>query len=276
MATTMSPDRKKAHGMEMRSPVAEPMETFAEMLRMLDPAILKHLKLPHWFPRVHERRDEASLDECARERFLCAYQTLVANGTLGKYVKIHGETHYQHGSQRFLPWHRVFLLLLEHDLQAVHPDVTLPYWDWTKSTEQTFPAWLAGYTPTVPMPSPLAPITVTRSPGTQADLALLASNIPSIEAGTDFAVFTSSLEGVHGGVHVWVGGTMSFISTAPADPIFWMHHANIDRLWWEWQQAHPGKNPSLTGTGPSSPVMDPWAYTETQTRDMLALGYEYV
>jgi tyrosinase len=69
---------------------------------------------------------------------------------------------------------------------------------------------------------------------------------------------------------------MSFIATAPADPIFWMHHANIDRLWWQWQQAHPGKNPSLSGSGPTSPVMDPWAYTETDTRDITTLGYEYV
>ena len=122
----------------------------------------------------------------------------------------------------------------------------------------------------------MSPITVTRSPGTQADLATLASNVPSIEAGSDFATFTSSLEGVHGGVHVWVGGTMSFIATAPADPIFWMHHANIDRLWWQWQQAHPGKNPSLSGTGATSPVMDPWTYTEADTRDITALGYEYV
>lgn len=272
---TMAPD-KKMHPMRPSPMVEQPMDSFAEMIEMLDPRILERLKLPNWFPKLHRRKDEAALKKNERERFLCAYETLINNGTLGQYVKIHGETHYQHGTQRFLPWHRVFLLLLEHSLQSIHPDVTIPYWDWTKAAEQTFPSWLAGVTPTVPMPSPMSPVTVTRSPGLPSDLALLASNIPSIEADTDFATFTSSLEGVHGAVHVWVGGTMSFIPTAPADPIFWMHHANIDRLWWVWQQAHPGKNPSLGGTGPTSPVMDPWSYTESQTRDMLALGYEYV
>ncbi len=255
--------------------VEEPMVSFAQMLRELDPRILEHLKLPHWFPPVYERKDQAALSETEQERFLCAYETLIGNGTLGGFVKIHGEIHYQHGSERFLPWHRIFLIVLEHSLQSVHPDVTIPYWDWTKATEETFPAWLAGFTPTVPMPAPMSPITVTRSPGTQADLATLASNIPSIEADTDFATFTSSLEGVHGGVHVWVGGTMSFIATAPADPIFWMHHANIDRLWWQWQQTHSGVNPSLTGSGPTSPVMDPWSTTEPQTRDITAMGYTY-
>ena len=273
---TMAPDEKMHRRMRPQPMVEEQMDSFAEMLRMVDPRILDRLKLPPWFLPVRKRKDEAALKEHERERFLCAYETLINNGTLGQYVKIHGETHYQHGTQRFLPWHRVFLLLLEQSLQSIHPDVTIPYWDWTRSAEQTFPSWLASVTPTVPMPSPMSPVTVTRSPGTQADLATLASNIPSIEADTDFATFTSSLEGVHGAVHVWVGGTMSFIPTAPADPIFWMHHANIDRLWWVWQQAHPGKNPSLGGTGPTSPVMDPWSYTESQTRDMLALGYEYV
>jgi tyrosinase len=251
-------------------------DSFVDMLLMTDPEVLRRIKLPPWFLLVYDRKDQAALTETERERFLCAYETLIGNGTLGALVKIHGETHYQHGSQRFLPWHRVYLLILEHALQGIHPDVSIPYWDWTNPGEQTFPAWLTSVTPTVPMPSPMSPITVTRSPGTTADLATLASNIASVLANSGFASFTSSLEAVHGGVHVWVGGTMSMIPTAPADPIFWMHHANIDRLWWQWQQTHSGVNPSLTGSGPTSPVMDPWSTTEPQTREITAMGYTYV
>jgi tyrosinase len=71
---------------------------------------------------------------------------------------------------------------------------------------------------------------------------------------------------------------MSWIPTAPSDPIFWMHHGNIDRLWAQWQSSHPGLNPDLPGPPgtSSSPVMDPWAYTETDTRSITDLGYEYV
>ena len=83
------------------------------------------------------------------------------------------------------------------------------------------------------------------------------------------------LENIHNGVHDWVGGTMSDLLTAPADPIFWMHHANIDRLWAVWQTAHPGINPDLAGAGLST-VMDPWSTTEPQTRDIEAMGYQYV
>lgn len=256
-----------------------PMNSFADMLRELSPDIRERIHIPiHWFPLVEERRDQASLNATQQERYVCAFSTIAANGTLGQFVKIHGETHYQHGTQRFLPWHRVFLLLLEQALQSIHPDVTIPYWDWTQSSEQTFPAWLAGVTPTVVMPPPLANITPNRSPGPTSDLASITSSVPSIMGDSDFASFTSQLEGVHGAVHVWVGGTMSWIPTAPSDPIFWMHHANIDRLWAKWQASHAGLNPNLPGPPgtATSPVMDPWSYTEPDTRSISAMGYEYV
>jgi hypothetical protein len=50
----------------------EPMVSFAQMLRALDPRILDHLKLPHWFPLVYERKDQAALSETEQERFLSA------------------------------------------------------------------------------------------------------------------------------------------------------------------------------------------------------------
>lgn len=52
---------------------------------------------------------------------------------------------------------------------------------------------------------------------------------------------------LHNGVHLYVGGlwgkdfskqgTMVF-NTSPNDPVFFNHHANVDRLWWEWEQIH--------------------------------------
>jgi hypothetical protein len=54
-----------------------------------------------------------------------------------------------------------------------------------------------------------------------------------------------------------------------------MHHANVDRLWWQWQQspAGTGKNPNLTGI---DAILDPWSYTEPMTRDITGLGYKYI
>ncbi len=33
-------------------------------------------------------------------------------------------------------------------------------------------------------------------------------------------------------------------ATAARDPIFWLHHANVDRIWAEWQVNFPGRTPS--------------------------------
>jgi tyrosinase len=41
------------------------------------------------------------------------------------------QNHCQHGWERFLPWHRVYLYEFEQALQDHCPDVTVPYWDWT-------------------------------------------------------------------------------------------------------------------------------------------------
>lgn len=54
---------------------------------------------------------------------------------------------------------------------------------------------------------------------------------------------------LHDGVHVWIGGAnanftngghMTFPALAVNDPIFFLHHCNVDRLWTIWQQLHPG------------------------------------
>jgi tyrosinase len=50
------------------------------------------------------------------------------------------QSHCQHGWERFLPWHRIYLYELEQGLEDVVPGVTLPYWDWT----------MAGYRPSCP------------------------------------------------------------------------------------------------------------------------------
>ena len=41
------------------------------------------------------------------------------------------QNHCQHGWERFLPWHRAYVYEFEQNLQDFHPDVMMPYWDWT-------------------------------------------------------------------------------------------------------------------------------------------------
>ena len=52
----------------------------------------------------------------------------------------------------------------------------------------------------------------------------------------------SSIEVVHDSVHEAIGGTgghMAYPDIAGFDPIFFLHHANVDRLVAIWQACHP-------------------------------------
>jgi tyrosinase len=117
-------------------------------------------------------------------------------------------------------------------------------------------------------------VSVSRAPLSGNVLAQRVSNLNAVTQLTNFTDFATSLENIHNGVHDWVGGTMGLLETAAADPIFWMHHANIDRIWWQWQQSAQGtgKNPNLAD---ADAIMDPWRYNESQTRDIANFNYTY-
>jgi tyrosinase len=64
---------------------------------------------------------------------------------------------------------------------------------------------------------------------------------------------TTGSPNIHNNAHMWVGGTMSDVPIAPNDPVFYLNHANVDRLWAEWQL----KNPSLAGQYPADALLPP-------------------
>lgn len=35
------------------------------------------------------------------------------------------------------------------------------------------------------------------------------------------------------------GGVMTDLINSPGDPLFFLHHANLDRIWWQWQNVDP-------------------------------------
>jgi tyrosinase len=55
---------------------------------------------------------------------------------------------------------------------------------------------------------------------------------------TSYANMASCSEGfAHGAGHNGIGGVMSDVNASPGDPVFWLHHAFIDRNWRIWQNA---------------------------------------
>ena len=94
-------------------------------------------------------------------------------------------------------------------------------------------------------------------------------------ATTSFLDFSAQVEDLHNRVHVWTGGQeghMSQIAFAAFDPVFWAHHAMIDRLWRLWQLRHPGAQPPFSLLDDALP---PFRAVVQQTLDVPALGYDY-
>ena len=96
--------------------------------------------------------------------------------------------------------------------------------------------------------------------------------------------FRSRLEmNPHNGVHIWVGGNMTMASS-PNDPVFWLHHCQVDRLWARWQRLH-SNTPYLPRTGgpKGHNLRDPmWPWRKETTPPTPAsvlkwskLGYSY-
>jgi tyrosinase len=135
--------------------------------------------------------------------------------------------------RNFLAWHRWFVRQFEKRLQQVDPSVFVPYWDWIADPQ---------IPPALSTPQLLAAWSVTRdwAPSQMPTAAVLAG----ATSQTTFTFFQKMFEsGAHAAVHIAVGGDMDSASS-PADPIFWLHHANIDRIWAAWQKKNPKKGPS--------------------------------
>ncbi len=78
--------------------------------------------------------------------------------------------------------------------------------------------------------------------------------------GTEVNSFRNQLEGwqpdppqLHNLVHVWVGGDMG-ISTSPNDPVFFLNHCNVDRIWSAWQAKNPGSHYEPQQNTPGAPI----------------------
>ena len=63
---------------------------------------------------------------------------------------------------------------------------------------------------------------------------------------TDYCTFEVQFEMVHNAIHSWTGGNsqygMSSLDFTSYDPLFYLHHSNVDRIWAIWQalQQHRG------------------------------------
>jgi tyrosinase len=53
---------------------------------------------------------------------------------------------------------------------------------------------------------------------------------------------------MHGAGHFAIGGDAGDLYSSPNDPVFFLHHAMLDYVWWIWQALHPDQARTIAGT----------------------------
>ena len=205
---------------------------------------------------VRIRKNAQRLTPGERDRFVAALAQLNNRGmgrfTVFRDMHTDASDREAHGGPGFLPWHRAYLLDFERELQAIDPSVALHYWRFDQPAPNIFTREFLGasdnfgtvqFSPTNPLlfwrtdgvqginRSPFFP-TNQRPPNPMSENSTLDLGIP----GNVFRLFRRMQGNPHGFAHTSFGGSISDIDTAAKDPLFFLLHCNVDRLWAKWQR----------------------------------------
>lgn len=222
-----------------------------------------------------------------------------------------GYRYCPHGDWYFLPWHREFVLMYERAARALTGNAAfaMPYWDWTvdRVMPQAFtdPSYKGK-----PNPLYVSGRTLNTSNWPLPDAWVGADVLKSrVYAETNFQLFGTSknpnqdsldmawvvrgggvqgfLEGTpHNLIHNAIGAFMPSAGS-PRDPIFFMHHGNIDRIWANWNALGRSNTADMTPTDRNlwlnmyfdknyiSPTGALYGAYPRDLQDTRALGYTY-
>ncbi|WAR13224.1 TYR1-like protein [Mya arenaria] len=163
-----------------------------------------------------------------------------------------------HGGCAFHPWHRLYIQIFENALREEGPqfsEVTVPYWASDLDNYMTDPTesalfserlmgtgqgeakggiMLDGWDSTTGV--------ITRNLGTDGPLLndMMIYNITKHHRMIDICGEDSDidhdLEFHHNGIHRWIDGQMAVLASSVFDPIFWLHHAYIDKIWEDFRE----------------------------------------
>ncbi|KAJ3240616.1 hypothetical protein HDU81_003200 [Chytriomyces hyalinus] len=185
-----------------------------------------------------------------------------------------------HSNAMFLVWHREFLRRFERELQQVDSSVSLPYWD----TGYDGAKPLANVAIFGSKPTSMGTMAKKTKDGyclgdgfcggwKNADGSCLtraySSSIhfrdntvytPLILSSPNYDTFGTALASAHDMVHEQLGGTLAngkradmfLLSRSANDLLFYLHHANVDRLFYRWQTSDASRSDKFSKTGYSA------------------------
>jgi tyrosinase len=121
------------------------------------------------------------------------------------------------------------------------PQLVLPYWDYYKNP--TLPAEFTN----PGADNPLYESRVNNNVREALSMAPFDSSLINFPTNSANAFEPSFESAPHNLVHNIIAGVMSDM-LSPTDPIFWLHHANVDRLWVAWVLAANGRKMPALGS----------------------------
>ncbi len=241
------------------------------------------------------RRNIAHVSNAERVRFRNAIVQLNSRfypDGVSKWVKqdqIHQVTHV-HTVPSFLPWHRELVNRFEQLIREVDPDLSLHYWDWTDDPRAAsdgnggtvdllttsfmgIPSGVVGdpFSGFPPFSRNVAGGAAAPSPtGVQSDADIISST-DGIAQNEQWAIFREALRTGpnHNDIHTYIGGNIGSQHSAFEDPLVFLLHSNVDRLWARWQTVSGQEwrlNPLLTYGDETNHInitedLEPWAGT---------------
>jgi tyrosinase len=251
---------------------------------------------------VRIRKNAESLTNAERDRFVEAFAQLNNQGAgrFADFRNMHTDVSspQAHGAPGFLPWHRTYLLDLERELQAIDPSVALPYWRFDQPAPKLFTLDFFG------VPDALGTVQFSNTnplqfwvtdgvqginrrplnnwnPATQGAPPVI-NEAQTLGLGTQYSAFRTMEGNPHGFAHTSWGGSIRSIGTAAKDPLFFLLHCNVDRLWAKWQRLNSRFNSAVAASfdgDPNNPLghnladtMWPWNGITTPPRPPTAPG----
>eukprot|EP00092_Neocalanus_flemingeri_P086636 GFUD01109222.1.p1 GENE.GFUD01109222.1~~GFUD01109222.1.p1 ORF type:complete len:672 (-),score=125.72 GFUD01109222.1:84-1829(-) len=143
-----------------------------------------------------------------------------------------------HNTTDFLPWHRLFMVQMEEVLGEA-----LPYWDWTEDGsvphlwEKIAAPIKQGSLLSSPIRCPRPNLnTVMRSSSITIHPTDLKKKTKTSFMATTFAEFHAQISVPHNEIHVGMECEMLDTRTAAYDPLFYLHHAYVDKQLAFWQE----------------------------------------
>jgi len=247
---------------------------------------------------VRIRKNANDLTPAERDRLVSAFAQINNQGA-GRFADFRDmhtnvTSPQAHGAPGFLPWHRAYLLDLERELQAIDPTVALPYWRFDQASPNIFTLDFFGVSNSVGTVSfsPTNPLQFWRTDGvpginrrpffaTNTAPPGLRTEAQTLALGNAYPAFRTLEGNPHGSAHTSFGGFISSIGTAARDPLFFLLHCNVDRLWAKWQRQFGRFDPAVAASfdGAANPIghnlpdtMWPWNGITTPPRPPTAPG----